>query len=73
MAARSDSRRIGSAISFGSEFIANTFPTTFGHDSVIQPICMVTELSIKAALVWDAVDPDSFEGQKHVSQDHSMG
>ena len=42
------------------EDVANTLPTTFSHDSVIQPICMVAELSMKAALVWDGVDPDSF-------------
>ncbi|MDE0304224.1 MAG: hypothetical protein OXI87_04975 [Albidovulum sp.] len=46
------------------EDVANTLPTTFNHDSVIQPICMVAELSMKAALVWDGVDPDSFRRGK---------
>lgn len=44
------------------EDVANTLPTTFSHDTVIQPICMVAELAIKAALVWDGVDPASFRG-----------
>ena len=47
------------------EDVANTLPTTFSHDSVIQPICMVAELSMKAALVWDGVDPDSFRRGKN--------
>ncbi len=42
------------------ENVANTLPTTFSHDSVIHPICMVAELSMKAALVWEGVDPNSF-------------
>lgn len=46
------------------EEVANTLPTTFSHDSVIQPICIVAELSMKAALVWDGVDPDSFRRGK---------
>lgn len=46
------------------EDVANTLPATFSHDSVIQPICMVAELSMKAALVWDGVDPDSFRRGK---------
>jgi hypothetical protein len=46
------------------EDVANTLPTTFSHDSVIQPICMVAELSMKAALVRDGVDPDSFRKGK---------
>ncbi|MCF1470114.1 hypothetical protein FS764_24950 [Agrobacterium vitis] len=46
------------------EDVANTLPTTFSHDSVIQPICMVAELSLKAALVWDGVDPQSFRKGK---------
>lgn len=44
------------------EDVSNTMPTTFSVDSVIQPICMVAELSIKAALVWDGADPKSFKG-----------
>ncbi|WP_038966968.1 hypothetical protein [Bradyrhizobium diazoefficiens] len=46
------------------EDVANTLPATYSHDSVIQPICMVAELSMKAALVWDGVDPDSFRRGK---------
>jgi len=46
------------------EDVANTLPTTFSHDSVIQPICMVAELSMKAALVRDGADPDSFRKGK---------
>lgn len=46
------------------EDVANTLPTAFSHDSVIQPICMVAELSLKAALVRDGVDPDSFRKGK---------
>ena len=38
------------------EDISNTLPNSFSHDSVIQPICMVAELSLKAALVWHGVD-----------------
>ena len=47
------------------EDVANTLPTTFSHDSVIQPICMVAELSMKAVLVWDGVDPESFRKGKN--------
>lgn len=46
------------------EDIANTLPAAFSHDSVIQPICMVAELSMKAALVWYGVDPESFRKGK---------
>jgi hypothetical protein len=45
------------------EDAANTLPATFSVDSVIQPICMVAELSLKGALVWDGVDPKSFKGK----------
>ncbi|WP_159876103.1 hypothetical protein [Aquitalea denitrificans] len=45
------------------EDAANTLPSTFSHDSVIQPICMVAELSMKAALVWDGIASDSFKGR----------
>ena len=34
------------------EDVANTVPTTFSHDSVIQSICMVAELSRSASLGW---------------------
>ena len=47
------------------EDVVNTLPTTFSHDTVVQPICMVAELSMKAALVWDGVDPDSFRRGKN--------
>tara|TARA_R110000787_G_scaffold162447_2_gene275809 strand:+ start:7166 stop:8050 length:885 start_codon:yes stop_codon:yes gene_type:complete len=46
------------------EDVANTLPTSFSHDSVIQPICMVAELSMKASLVYDGADPDSFRKGK---------
>lgn len=42
---------------------ANTLPTTISVDSVIQPICMVAELAMKGALVWDGADPKSFKGR----------
>ncbi|WP_272530724.1 MULTISPECIES: hypothetical protein [unclassified Providencia] len=45
------------------EDIANTLPNSFSHDSVIQPICMVAELSIKAALVWSGVDLNVLKGK----------
>lgn len=47
------------------EDVANTLPTSFSHDSVIQPICMVAELSMKASLVHDGADPDSFRKGKN--------
>jgi HEPN domain-containing protein len=46
------------------EDAANTLPATFSVDSVIQPICMIVELSLKALLVWNGADPDSFKGPK---------
>ncbi|MEQ4923278.1 hypothetical protein [Proteus hauseri] len=45
------------------EDIANTLPNSFSHDSVIQPICMVAELSFKAALVWSGVDLNTLKGK----------
>lgn len=39
---------------------ANNLPTAFGVDSVLQPICLVAELSMKAALVRNGADPKSF-------------
>lgn len=42
---------------------ANNLPTAFSVDSVIQPICMVAELSLKAALVRGGADPNSFKGK----------
>jgi len=44
------------------EDVANALPSSFSVDSVIQPICMVAELSLKAALVWDGADPAQFKG-----------
>ena len=40
--------------------IASTLPGTFSVDSVLQPICLVAELSLKAALVQNGGDPDGF-------------
>ncbi|GKV95428.1 hypothetical protein H2Y56_00515 [Pectobacterium aroidearum] len=45
------------------EDIANTLPNSFSHDSVIQPICMVAELSFKAALVLSGVDLHTLKGK----------
>ena len=45
------------------EDVANILPQTFSVDTVIQPICMAVELSLKAALVWDGAKPDSFKGR----------
>lgn len=42
---------------------ANNLPTAFSVDSVLQPICMVAELSLKAALVRNGADPYSFKGK----------
>lgn len=39
---------------------ANNLPTIFSVDSVLQPICLVAELSMKAALVRGGADPTSF-------------
>lgn len=39
---------------------ANNLPTTFSVDSVLQPICLVAELAMKAALVRNGEDPSSF-------------
>lgn len=41
---------------------ANGLPTTFSVDSMLQPICMTAELSLKAALVKNGADPNSFKG-----------
>lgn len=45
------------------EDMANTLPNSFSHDSVIQPICMVAELSLKAALVSSGVDLNTLKGK----------
>ncbi len=42
---------------------ANNLPTAFSVESVLQPICMVVELSLKAALVRNGADPNSFKGK----------
>lgn len=39
---------------------ANTLPGAFSVESVIQPICLAVELSLKAALVQNGADQDSF-------------
>lgn len=43
---------------------ANALPAAFGVDSLLQPICMVAELSLKAALVFNGADPNEFKGPK---------
>ncbi|TGP31524.1 hypothetical protein EN828_25385 [Mesorhizobium sp. M2D.F.Ca.ET.185.01.1.1] len=43
---------------------ANALPTSFSVDSMIQSICMVVELSVKAALVFNGADPKEFKGSK---------
>lgn len=45
------------------EDMANTLPNSFSHDSIIQPICMVAELSLKAVLVWLGVDLKTLKGK----------
>lgn len=52
------------------ENIANTLPTAFSHDAVIQLICMVAELSMKASLVYKGANPNSFG--KKVGHDLSL-
>lgn len=42
---------------------SNTLPGTFGVDTVVQPICLAVELSLKAALVAAGADRDSFRGR----------
>lgn len=49
---------------------ANTLPGTFSVDSVIQPICLAVELSLKAALVRNGADPDSF--RKRGAEGHDL-
>jgi hypothetical protein len=46
------------------EDLANNLPSTFSVDTIIQPVCLVAELALKAALVWTGVDPNSFKGPK---------
>lgn len=54
------------------EDIANTLPTSCSHDSVIQPICMVAELSMKASLVHDGVDLDALRKDKNSERGHKL-
>lgn len=49
---------------------ANTLPGTFSVDSVIQPICLAVELSLKAALVQNGADPESF--RKRGAEGHDL-
>lgn len=46
------------------EDVANILKSTFNVDSVIQQICMVVELTLKGALVWDGADINSFKGKE---------
>ncbi|PVE22712.1 hypothetical protein DC522_19405 [Microvirga sp. KLBC 81] len=45
------------------EDVANILPTGFSVDSVLQPICMTAELSLKGALIHNGADPSSFKGK----------
>lgn len=45
------------------EDVANTLPNLFNHDAIIQPICMIAELSMKASLVYNGAAPESFRGR----------
>ena len=42
---------------------ANGLPTTFSVDTILQAVCMTAELSLKAALVKNGADPNSFKGK----------
>jgi HEPN domain-containing protein len=44
--------------------VANELPTGSSVDAVLQPICLVVELSLKAALVFRGADPKDFKGPK---------
>lgn len=46
------------------EDVANALPLAFRVDSIIQPICLVVELSLKGALIRDGAAPDSFRGKE---------
>lgn len=52
------------------EDIANTLPNSFSHDSVIQPICLVAELSLKAALVWSGINLNALKGKNGHNLDY---
>lgn len=45
------------------EDVANVLPATFSVDSVLQPVCLVAELSIKGTLVWLGAKPNSWVGK----------
>ncbi|WHQ68864.1 hypothetical protein [Methylorubrum extorquens] len=49
---------------------ANTLPSTFSVDSVVQPICLAVELSLKAAIVQGGEDPASF--RKRGAEGHDL-
>lgn len=44
---------------------ANNLPTAFSVDTVIQPICLVVELSLKAALIRNRADPNNWGRDGH--------
>lgn len=51
------------------EDVANILPTGFSVDSVLQPICLIAELSMKAALVHLGEDPKSLS-KREVGHNH---
>lgn len=55
-----DAERLWKMAASNLSDVANTLPGTFSVDSVIQPICLTAELSLKAALVQNGGDPGSF-------------
>lgn len=61
---RLEARTLWHMASANLEEIANALPTLFSVDSIIQSICMVGELSLKAALVFNGADPKEFKGSK---------
>lgn len=48
------------------EDVANTLPAGFSMESVLQPICLIVELALKACLVWHDVNlkAEGFTGGK---------
>lgn len=42
--------------------LANALPSAFSVDSVIQSVCLIVELSLKAALVANGANPNGFKG-----------
>ena len=57
-----DAERLWRMTQSNLEDVANTLPVAFSVDSVIQPICMVAELALKAHLVWKGAAPGRFRG-----------